>query len=489
MVHVQRILLVCSTGTIIWSWIVSFVVVPVRADRNDEHPINDDVLIAPSSAERRRRLTDDIISSQKRQQSEHDLSLLDKVHEEHLSPFTISESIVTLGPTVFPKPTHIFENESDIVTYIQPIHGNHRPESDAIFLFAAEYALQNYLVFLTTLRDTGYDGDVVMAISAMDWAKDDVKEYLQNDPHVIIYIVQYECYNAEGEAVESAKGGIRVCKQDHLFGRRKSGDGTIVEPLPDPRHLRTLQNSRYELYWIWSEKYHAYSWIMLIDARDTFFQRNPFDWVPRRQKHFDDAGGILLFFGENVDATRLGKSAHNRDWLTKAYGLHVAEALIDKPTICSGSTMGEQVAIEMYLRAMVMESDETRTVKMGADQGFHNRLYYSNKLANAKAIQKIIVQDQGYGIVNNLGALRTKPLDQWGNGKLLDIERATIDGVETNPDNVVKNMIVRNWDGRVSPVVHQFDRHTEFSNLYFKKKWREIRQRWDASKKLQAEKR
>lgn len=343
-----------------------------------------------------------------------------------------------------------------------------------------------------------------MAISTMDWQKEDVQEYLTTSsmhiPHVIVYVVEYECYNAEGEAVESAKGGIRVCKQDFLFGRRSSRSGSTgdddddddetIKALPDPRHARTVQNSRYELYWIWSDYYHAHSWIMLIDARDTIFQRNPFALVPRRRtidSSSEKSSGILLLFGENVDATRLGQSAHNRDWLTKAYGRHVAEALAAKPTICSGSTMGEQVALEMYLRAMVMESDETQTVKMGADQGFHNRLYYSNKLANANAIERIIVQDQGYGIINNLGALRTKPLEQWGNGKLLDVERVTNGssggGGDVRDPDTVRNMTIRNWDGSVSPVVHQFDRHKELSNWYFRKKNREFKQRWSDWKK------
>ena len=72
--------------------------------------------------------------------------------------------------------------------------------------------------------------------------------------------------------------------------------------------------------------------------------------------------------------------------------------------------MGEQIAIETYLRAMVNESDETGTKLMGADQGFHNYLYYSNKLANANSIKSITVFDQGFAIINNLGAMRTKEL-------------------------------------------------------------------------------
>ena len=79
---------------------------------------------------------------------------------------------------------------------------------------------------------------------------------------------------------------------------------------------------------------------------------------------------------ENADATRIGKSDKNRKWLTNAYGVKVIEAMEDKPTICSGATMGEQIAFETYLRAMVNEFDETEIRLMGADQGFHNYLYY-----------------------------------------------------------------------------------------------------------------
>lgn len=116
--------------------------------------------------------------------------------------------------------------------------------------------------------------------------------------------------------------------------------------------------------------------------------------------------------------------------------------------------MGEQIALETYLRAMVSESDETGTKLMGADQGFHNYLYYSNKLANAETIRSIIVFDQGRGAINNLGAMRTKPLEEWGNGNIL----------QKVHDH---NMTVLNWDGTPSPVVHQFDRHKVLSTYVY----------------------
>ena len=117
--------------------------------------------------------------------------------------------------------------------------------------------------------------------------------------------------------------------------------------------------------------------------------------------------------------------------------------------------MGEQVAVEAYLRSMVGESDETGTKLAGADQGFHNYLYYSKKLGNAKSIASITVFDQGWGIINNLGAMRKAPLESWGNGKILEYQS-------------VSNMTILNWDGSISPVVHQFDRHPILSKFVYK---------------------
>ena len=147
----------------------------------------------------------------------------------------------------------------------------------------------------------------------------------------------------------------------------------------------------------------------------------------------------------------------------------------DKPTICSGATMGEQVALETYLRAMVNEFDETKIRLMGADQGFHNYLYYSGKLTYAERIRSISVFDQGRGIVNNMGAMRTKELHQWGNGKMV---------VQAQGDN--NEMTVLNWDGKPSPVVHQFDRFKTLGQYVYKKKTKELQNEWKKQQAMQS---
>jgi len=390
--------------------------------------------------------------------------------ESHKELLHYSPDVEVLGPSVFPKPTdyvaHLYatkegldEDNVEAVPYLQPTYGKHRPDQDAVIAFAAEYVLDNYMVFIESLRKTGFQGDIVLSVTEMDMRKDDLRNYLSTAPGVVIYVPQQECYNFEGEIVESAKGGMRTCMIHNLYGVKAKGNDTVTS-IQDPRPSRALATARYEMYWLMMHSYNPSSWILVIDARDTYFQADPFKDVPRNTDPSGESG-LLYFFGENIEATRLGKSKQNAKWIRAAYGEAVGQALDEKPTICSGASMGEQVAMESYVRAMVAESDHTGTKLMGADQGFHNFLYYSNKLKNSVRIHDIVVFDQGTGIVNNMGALRTKALNEWGNGKLLD---------ETKDENNEKLYRVLNWDGVLSPVAHQFDRHKELTQNFFRAK-------------------
>jgi hypothetical protein len=391
------------------------------------------------------------------------------VFQQHQNLFLYADDAFVSGPTKFPRPT---DYTGSAEPYLQPVHGTHRPDEDAVIAFAAEYPLSSYLSFIESLRATGFSGDIVLAISPLDMRKPDVWEYLtEPDNHIVIYAPELICFNAEQEVVESAKGGSRICICDGLYAR----DNT---PIPDPRIPRTVQTLRYEIYWLMCYRIAKHSWILLVDARDTYFQSNPFATVPRQTDPTGTAG-VLYWFGENVDATRLGQSKQNRKWLQAAYGDVVAEILQDKPTLCSGATMGEQVALETYIRAMVAESDLTGTVLAGADQGFHNYLYYSHKFQFTDTINSIVVFDQGQGIVNNMGALRTKPLDQWGNGQIL---RTITDPKETNSRKKDSYQVL-NWDGTLSPVVHQFDRHPQLSEFFFKIKGGQFMSLWEDRKK------
>jgi hypothetical protein len=75
-----------------------------------------------------------------------------------------------------------------------------------------------------------------------------------------------------------------------------------------------------------------------------------------------------------------------------------------------------------------------------------------------------VVWEQGKGIINNLGALRTKPFEEWG---------------FYNPETHQ----VFNWDGTLSPVVHQWDRDKHLHSYYQQQRFRQWQKEFIDSKK------
>lgn len=402
------------------------------------------------------------------------------VDESDLSSnlFAPPEEIQVLSPSQFPKPTHLIQGKPNVTVIVEPVFGRHRPNVDAIFAYAEGYELAYYMMFIETLGDTGFQGDYVLAISEPRMVKPHVMEYLQYQKrvNVVIYNHELSCLDLNGEPGHKRRpssGGMdifQMCQLAGVYGW-KDKDGNVIEAAEDPREPRVVATLRYEWYWIWSLQYDPNVWILLIDARDSIFQSDPFASLPRQKDPKAMKDGLLYFFGENHEATRLGRSIKNRNWIRNGYGPEVLKALAEKPTICSGSTMGEQLALETYLRALVNEWDETDIGMTGSDQGFHNYLYYSRKLQNTETVREIIVWEQGKGIVNNLGALRTKTLKEWG---IYDEEKH----------------LIYNWDLKtLSPVAHQFDRDAAAHNWIVRQKFKQWTTSWlDGSYKEKTEK-
>jgi len=359
----------------------------------------------------------------------------------------------------------------DATILLKPAFGAHRPSSNAILVFAEGYDLSIYLSFVESLANTGYSGDVVFSISNESKLKPGVKEYLlsktknsQSDEgvNIIAYEVEWTCFKKSGESARGSGEGLNNCKMTNVFG------DAAGNPVDDPREPRPVATARYELYWIWSLQYSKESWLMLLDVRDAWFQLDPFEQVNTQG---GKVSGELHLFGENADAVRIGTSAYNKKWLSSAYGSKTVSPYFEEPVICSGSTMGNQDAIETYLRAMVAQFDATGCKMKGCDQGFHNYLYYSGQFgkvddettsSSVGAISKLVVHEQGKGVINNLGALRTKPLKEWG---MYDAEKE----------------LVLNWDGSTSPVAHQYDRDKEV-NVMVKIKKKQFEQQWRLGK-------
>ena len=66
-------------------------------------------------------------------------------------------------PSHFPKPTRKIDDKA--VPIIEPTFGFHRSHVDAVLAYAEGYSLAYYMMFIETLKDTGFAGDVVLAIA------------------------------------------------------------------------------------------------------------------------------------------------------------------------------------------------------------------------------------------------------------------------------------------------------------------------------------
>lgn len=328
---------------------------------------------------------------------------------------------------------------------LKPTIGSHRPDMDAVFVFAEGYDLPIYSLFIESLRvDAKFQGDIVLSVSHLSKLAKGVEHYLRSfKSGVIVYTVDWKCFSKkDGSSIKSANAGLSDCAINGMYGLLdESGKINQVE---DPREPRPVATARYELYWAWSLQYHPHQMILLIDARDTYFQAEPFKNLVRSRK--SSTGGVLHLFEENFESTNIQKSSFNRNWITQAYGVNTAEKIGKVPVICSGSTIGEQIAIESYLRAMVAQFDKTRCKSKGCDQGFHNALYYKKELEGLSGIDTIYTHKQGWSSVNNLGAMEpTKSVEEW---ELLNTNKQII-----------------NWDKSITPVVHQFDRFKPLANM------------------------
>ncbi|CAB9499780.1 expressed unknown protein [Seminavis robusta] len=353
--------------------------------------------------------------------------------------------------TNFDKPSDLLGSNAT-VQLPPPIVGVHRPDRDAVFAVALGYTVQHLARFVGSLVETGYTGDIVLGVLPEEHLDPTVRDFLSchsgvnnnnEGAHVIAYGMDIVC----------RKFGRRTrCQAPRLYA-----DSTTGDYIPDDRLPREIAQLRFEYYWAWLLQYSSKSRIFVADGRDVYFQRNPFELIP------SDMDTTLYVF-EEYSHPPLRHQNSNRLWIRATRGMDVLNQIGDKTVLCSGTTVGGYSAMESYFRAMVQSFDETQCLILGCDQGHMNYLVHTGRLLqNSTQIQHIEYGKQGSSLVNTLGlyANEHKPLRAYG---VLD-----------NTTNQVLN-----FDGSVSPVVHQFDREEELK-VIMEQRAEELFQKWNES--------
>lgn len=120
-----------------------------------------------------------------------------------------------------------------------PYLGSHRKDEDAVFSIADGLGLRPIVLFVTTLIDSGFKGDIVLSI----------KENVSEDLHdfLVHYSKHYNLVVYQGlatyqETENSLEGVVQNVRLDGLYQSSFSD-----ETLKDPRKARAMSIARFEV--------------------------------------------------------------------------------------------------------------------------------------------------------------------------------------------------------------------------------------------------
>jgi hypothetical protein len=186
------------------------------------------------------------------------------------------------------------------------------------------------------------------------------------------------------------------------------------------KHTR-INEARYPIYRALIERLE-FERAFICDIRDVFFQSDPFS--------FGEAKPALKFFAED---SLVGNCEVNRAWVLHCYGANALKNMASNVICCTGTVMGSRGGVMDYVHAMEEEIGRT-AVYQGSDQVRLNYLIDKRRFPNA------VVQEN-----------RTGEVQTMHHQKVLSFSREGL---------------LLNVDGRVCPVIHQYDRHPRFASSF-----------------------
>jgi len=192
--------------------------------------------------------------------------------------------------------------------------------------------------------------------------------------------------------------------------------GIIVEhaELSGQPHMTALSSRFFNYLDFLARRGDEYDNVMLSDLRDVVFQADPF---------VRPLPADIVFAQERC---LIGEPTPTRGWVTDAYGGAVAHNIRDCSVSCAGTTFGTTFGMMRYLLAMTRElSSLNAPIEGGVDQGVHNYLVHMRPLRNA-----------WLDLTDSLVAT---------------MHFVPEESVQTTPQGILV-------DGRLVPVVHQWDR-------------------------------
>jgi len=265
-----------------------------------------------------------------------------------VAPMCLAEAVTAQTPTTSDSPS------TSTVSQLQ------NSSSATVMAMATGYWLHEYQRFVGSLRKTGYQGHIILAVSPD--LPSDAEEYLLSKQVTIKKVTYVNCSNPIWTEEEQLT---------HTDPHSKELV-TCVHPYPSLKH----RWARFPLLRDYLQDCATCTGPVLVtDMRDTIFQRDPFGpnapVVPPNTLHVFEE-----FY-----------SMRTTNWLVDWPVYDCKGIRFDEPMLCSGTTIGTRSAMLEYLRVMHVEMDEWMRdpkcccfITNADDQTMHNYLFYTGKL-------------------------------------------------------------------------------------------------------------
>lgn len=280
--------------------------------------------------------------------------------------------------------------------------------SNLVLGAATGYTWEQIKPFIITLKNTKYDGDIILLV---DPSINPDFEKILDEYNVKNYKVQtFRRFWPKGLL---EKRFTRKIKYFHWFYPR------IIKYLPLQYEVRvdligrclaffsSIAISRYYYYWKLIRN-SQYDNILITDVRDVIFQKDPFDY------EYKDGLNVAI----ESDRFRLIDENINRRWIKILYGEKVLQEIGYNLISCSGTTLGNKQSILFYLRNMIIEQAYKNYLVAGRqnfDQGTHNYILRSEvikyfnelKIGESPIITMLHLKENDF-IINQNGHLINK---------------------------------------------------------------------------------
>lgn len=281
-----------------------------------------------------------------------------------------------------------------------------------IWGFATGYSWKNMMLFISSLRMSGYNGDIVLGLLFNQFIK--YKYNIEkNRIETILVKNEWPYYSSYNIKYFINNSFLNICSiKKRNYNKYK------------------WNVYRFSILYCWFSIYgSSYSHIISIDVRDTIFQGDPFKW------NFDDA--FYLFEESSNKSKIIINNPTNLRWVKKYKGY---EKVIYNQIINSGSLISTKYYFMEFMKQFCKFINDNNIITQ--DQGSLNYAYYSGYFKGIKFLKQ----------QNQLGVVLTTGID------LPEVMKLK-----------VNNGTIYNKDGTYPLIVHQYDRYKNFIEIFNKK--------------------